>query len=282
MTSKKLSKRDLRKVFLPLAQKEKLHNKSRPSNLTMKQFDNHPYFKNIIKHAIIPIWEENRKSKKEGKEFFLNDELKYHGFVFEYSGAFYEGLKRLNDIPLFTLKGFSPRWLNNMKIAQQEWAIYNYANYRVVATGIYDTALLITNDVLELGKKPEKVYRNFIDNPEIAENQLLEPLQKIEELIAKYRDERNLYVHRSTRPEIDFVNNLYAYQTLKEAKEKGLYKKEIPSPKIAQKYYEAELNKKVDEMQEETEGIFSAVIAFLDVLNPLYEKKIEFYKGKIL
>jgi hypothetical protein len=281
MTPRKLNKRDFNKTFLPLVQKEKAHSKSGSSNPAMKEFDEHPFFKNVIKYAIIPIWEENRKAKKENKELVLSDELKYHGFVFEYSGAFYEGLKRLHDIPLFTLRGFSPRWLNNMKIAPQEWAIYNYANYRVVATGIYDTALLMVNDVLEIKKKPQDIKRSFIKNSEIFKNNLLEPLQNIDTLVAKYRDERNRYVHRSTRPEIDFVDNLYAYQTLKEAKEKGLYRGEIPSPRAAKEYYEKELNKKVTEMQKETKEIFSVSLAFLDALNPLYEKKYEFYKAKL-
>jgi hypothetical protein len=275
MGKKKLSKRDLRKALLPLAQKEKAHNKSKPSNPAMQAFDEHPFFKNIVKYAIVPIWEENRKAKKEHKELTLIGELKYHGFVLEYSGAFYEGLKRLHDIPLFTLKGYSPRWMNDMKIAPQEWAIYNYANYRVIATGIFDTALLMVNDILEIGKKPETIKRKFMDHDEIAKNNLLDPLKKIESLIEKYRDERNRYVHRSTRPEIDFVDNLYAYQALKEAKEKGLYDKEIPSPKNAKEYYEMELQKKVTEMQEETKEIFTATLEFLDVLNPLYEKKIK-------
>lgn len=278
MTAKKLSKRDFKKALMPLAQKEKAHTKSKSSNHSMKRFDDHPYFKNIIQYAIIPIWKETQKAKEENKEIILNDELKYHGFVFEYSGAFYEGLKRLNDIPLFTLRGFSPRWMSNVKIVPQEWAIYNYANYRVVATGIYDTALLMVNDVLEIKKKPQDIKRDFIKNVEISKNNLLEPLQKIDALVAKYRDERNRYVHRSTRPEIDFVDNLYAYEMLKEAKEKGLYDKEIPSPKNAKDYYEIELNKKVTEMQRETNEIFLAALAFLDALNPLYEKKIDFYK----
>lgn len=280
MTPRKLNKRDFNKTFLSLAQKEKAHTKSKSSNPAMKAFDDHPYYKNILKYAIVPIWEENRKAKKENKELSLSYELTYHGFVFEYSGAFYEGLKRLHDIPSFTVRGFSLRWMTSMKIVPQEWAIYNYANYRVVATGIYDTALLMVNDVLEIGKKPEKIKRGFINNPEIAQDNLLEALKKIDALVAKYRDERNRYVHRSTRPEIDFVDNLYAYQVLKEAKEKGLYDKEIPSPKSAKLYYEMELNKKVTEMQKEIEEIFSAAIAFLDALNPLYEKKIEFYRTK--
>jgi hypothetical protein len=279
MSPKKLSKRNLKKALFPLAQKEKAHTKSGSSNPAMKPFDEHPFYKNIIKYAVIPLWEENRISKKENKELLLSDELKYHGFVFEYSGAFYEGLKRLHDIPLFTLRGFSPRWMNNMRIAPQEWAIYNYANYRVIATGLFDTALLMVNDVLKIDKKPETIKRNFIDNDEIAKNNLLEPLEKIDSLVAKYRDERNRYVHRSTRPEIDFVDNLYAYQALKEAKEKGLYNKEIPSPKKAKEYYETELQKKVTEMQEETKEIFSAALEFLDAINPLYEKKIETFQG---
>jgi hypothetical protein len=34
----------------------------------LKQFDDHPFYKDLVKYAIIPAWEENRKAKKENRE----------------------------------------------------------------------------------------------------------------------------------------------------------------------------------------------------------------------
>ncbi len=280
MSPKKLSKRDQRKALTPLAQKEKAHNKARASNPAMKQFEEHPFYKNLMKYAIVPLFEENKKAKKENREISdLGEELMYHFRVFEYAGPFYEALKRIYDVPLFALRGFSLQWMSKTKVTPQDWFIYNYANYRVVAYGIFDTALLMVNDVLDIQEEPKKVRVSFIKRPEIVSNGLLPSLQKLDKVIEKYRDERNRYVHRSSRPEVDFVDNLAAYELLKEAKEKGLYKGDLPNQKKAHQYYEEERDKQVAKMQKETDEIFAAVIEFLDALHPLYEQKIEVYQS---
>ena len=77
---------------------------------------------------------------------------------------------------------------------------------------------------------------------------------------------------------MDFVDHLADYELLNEAKEQGLYKGDVPERKKAQRYYEEERDKQVANMQKETEEISAAVIEFLDVLNPLYEEKIEAYQ----
>ncbi len=282
MTRRKMNAKDQRKVFGRLAQKTSARNKSKSSILAMKPFDDHPFYKNLMKYAVIPLWEENRRAKKENREIEnLSEELIYHFRVFEYSAPLYEALKRLHDIPLFTLKGFSQRWMSNMKLLPQDWFVYNYANYRVVAYGIYDTALLMVNDVLDIKEEPKKVKLKFVNRPEIKNNMLLLSLQKLDKTLEKYRDERHRYVHRSTRPNIDFADNLTGYQLLKEAKEKGLYKGDVPDPKKVYKYYEEERDKQVAKMQNESDEIFAAVIEFLDALNPSYERMIEHYSSKL-
>lgn len=276
-----MSKRYLKKALKPLVQKEKAHNKSSLPNSAMQRFDEHPFYKNVMKYAVIPLFEENKKAKKENREIGeLSEEFMYHFRVFEYSGPLYEALKRLNDVPLFTRRGFSLQWMSKTKVTPQDWFVYNYANYRVVAYGLFDTALLMVNDVLDIKEEPKNVKPSFIKRPEIMNNGLLPSLQKLDKVIQKYRDERNRYVHRSTRPDIDFVDNLAAYELLKEAKEQGLYKGDVPDRKKAQRYYEEERNKQIAKMQKETEEIFEAVIEFLDALNPLYERKIEEYQSK--
>ncbi len=280
MSPKKLSSKEQRKVFARLSQKQKASSKFSSSTSVMRQFDDHPFYKNLLKYAIIPAWEESRKAKRENREIGeLSEELLYHIRVFEYAGSLYEALKRLHDIPAFTLRGFSPRWMSDVKIMPQDWFVYNYANYRVIAYGIFDTAQLVVNDVLDLKEKPRNVKSNFINRPEIASNNLLPSLQKLQNILAKYRDERHKYVHRSTRPEIDLVDNLAAYQLMKEAKEKGFYKGDVPDRKTAQKYYEDERDKQVVKMQKETDEIFAAIIGFLDALHPVYEQKIEAFQS---
>jgi hypothetical protein len=281
MTAKKLGKRDFKKALLPLAQKEKVHTKSASSNPAMRRFDEHPFYKNLMKYAIVPLFEENKKAKKENREIGdLGEEFMYHFHVFEYSGAFYEALKRIHDVPLFARRGFSLQWMSKTKVTPQDWFVYNYANYRVIAYGLFDTALLMVNDVLDIQEEPKNVKSSFIKRQEIADNGLLPALQKLDKVIGKYRDERNRYVHRSTRPEVDFVNNLAAYELLKEAKEQGFYKGDVPDRKKAQRYYEEERDKQVAKMQKETEEIFAAVIEFLNALHPLYEQKIQEYQSK--
>jgi hypothetical protein len=277
MSRKKLLAKEKHKSSLTVLEtKERMRAKSKRITPAMQQFENHPFYKNVMKYAIVPLWEENRKAKREGREIEkLDDGLMYHFRVFEYAGSLYEGLKRLHDIPLFMQRGFSLSWMGKMNLAPQEWFVYNYANYRVVATGIFDTALLVTNDILDLKVKPKDVSRKFLGRPEIAANGLFPALQKLDQTVDQFRQERNKYVHRSTRPEIDFVDNLYAYHLLQEAKEKGFYKGSLPSPKKAQGYYSEERDKKAAEMRADTEKVFSAVVEFLDALSPVYSRKIE-------
>lgn len=281
MAAKKLGKRDFKQAFLPLAQKEKAHNRSASSNLVMKQFDEHPFYRNLMKHAVVPLFEENKKGDLENQEISdFSAEFVYHFRVFEYAGPFYEALKRIHDIPLFARRGFSLQWMSKTKVAPQDWFVYNYANYRVIAYGIFDTALLMTNDVLEIKEEPKKVGAGFIKKPEITNSGLYPSLKKLDVSIENYRNDRNKYVHRSTRPKVDFADNLAAYELLREAKDQGYYKGDIPDRKKAQRYYEEERDKQILKMQKETDEIYAIVIEFLDALNPIYEQKIIDYQSR--
>ncbi len=157
--------------------------------------------------------------------------------------------------------------------------IYHYANYRVVATGVLDTALLVVNDVLQIDLEPKNLHRvSFLERKELADGGVLHPLLKLNEFIEKYRQERNKYVHRSERPEIDFVDNLYAYRFLREAKEKGHYNGQLPRQALAHAYFTEQRSMKAMEMRKDTVEIFEVIIELLEVLNPIYMQKTEQYK----
>jgi hypothetical protein len=270
MAKKTLRSRDKSK-FLALKNKEHTHSKTKLLTPEMKRIENHPFYRNLLEYAIIPLWEKEKQAKKEKREFEPDDEMLYQIHVAQYAISLFEALKRLHDIPYFMEANPNLTWMENKNIAPQEWFIYHYSNYRVVATGVLDTVLLVVNDVLQINCKPEDIHRiSFLGRQELSEHNILTPLKKIDKLLKKYREERNKYVHRSERPEIDFVENLNIYRFLKEAKEKGQYKGQLPKHTLAHAYFNEQKALKAAELRKETVEIFDAVQEFLDILNELY------------
>lgn len=212
-----------------------------------------------------------RKAKKEEREIALDDAMIYHARVAQYAISLFEALKRLHDLPYFLEQNPNFRWMENKNISTQEWFVYHYANYRVIATGIMDTVLLVVNDVLKMSLHPKDVHRkSFLEKKELSDNNIYLQLKRIDDFMEKYRRERNEYVHRSERPEIEFVDNLYIYRYLKEAKEKGLYKGQLPKQTMAHAYFIEQRSLKAAEMRRDTVAIFEAIHQFLDRLNEIY------------
>jgi hypothetical protein len=270
MTKKTLRARNKSK-FLGLKNKARTQPKSKPFTPELKRIENHPFYQNLLKHAIIPIWEKEKQAKKEKKELELDEETKYQARVAQYAISLFEALKRLHDIPYFMEQNPSLRWMENKNIAPEEWFIYHYANYRVVATGVVDTVLLVVNDVLQINEKPQEIRKKkFLERRELCEHTIGSQLMSIDGLMEKYRKERNEYVHRSERPAIEFVDNLNIYRFLKEAKEKGLYKGQLPKQALAHAYFNEQRGLKAAEMRKDTVEIFEAVHQFLDRLNEIY------------
>lgn len=272
MTKKKLRARNKSK-FIGLKNKERAGKKARPLAPELKAIEHHPFYENLMKYAIVPLWEKNKQAKKDNEELELDEGMLYHAHVAQYAISLFEALKRLHDIPYFMEKNPSLRNMENRNIAPQEWFVYHYMNYRVVATGVLDTVLLVVNDVLRIDITPGKLNRReFLQRDELSESGILPCLLKFDDLVQKYRDERNKYVHRSERPEIDFVNNLDAYRFLRAAKEKGLYKGQLPKQALAHAYFNEQRGIKAAELRKDTSEIFEAIHEFLDVLNPIYSQ----------
>lgn len=278
MTRKKLRARNKNR-FIGLKNKERAGKKSKPLAPELKEIENHPFYQNLMKYALVPIWEKEKKAKKEKKEIELDEETKYHVRVSQYAISLFEALKRLHDIPYFMEQNPNLRWMENKNIAPQEWFVYHYANFRVVATGVLDTALLVSNDVLQINIEPRELRRkSFLERKELSGQGILPSLLELDGLMEKYRQERNKYVHRSENPDIDFVDNLNAYRFLKEAKEKGLYKGQLPKQSLAHAYFNEQRGIKAGEMRKDTVEIFEAIHEFLDVLNPIYFEKLSAFK----
>jgi hypothetical protein len=72
---------------------------------------------------------------------------------------------------------------------------------------------------------------------------------------------------------------LAAYRFLREAKEKGLYKGQLPRQALAHAYFFQQRSKKAMEMRKDTDEIFDVVIELLEVLSLIYLQKARQYQG---
>jgi hypothetical protein len=243
-----------------------------------KELEKHPYFATLVEKALIPIMQAKKRADDEKVQFEPTPVEQYHIDVFYRSASLHEAIKRLYDIPYFLMSNPSFKSLANHGVSPQDWFIYHYSNYRVIATGIYDTALIVTNVVLQINLPAKKCNNDSIrKNPKTIETQIDIPLKSLDLLIEKYREERNLYVHRSERPEIEFVDLLNGYRFLREAKEKGLYKGELPQEKAANALFIEQRNKKRAELVTETQKICSAIIQLCDVWRDAYLEVLSSY-----
>jgi hypothetical protein len=245
------------------------------------EFVKHPYFRGLIEKSLLPMIEAKKEADAANQEFILSPSQQYHVDVFFYSASMYEAVKRLYDIPFFIVSNPSFKGMANHGVTAQEWFVYHYANYRVIATGIYDTALIVTNFLLKIGRLSRNCNnKSILQHPQTKEKGVYIPLLGFSNVIEKYREERHHYVHRSERPDLEFVDQLNGYRFLKEAKEIGLYKGHLPNQQVANAHFMSERNKKREEMKAETDEICLALLELLDVWHPVYLEMLEVLDAK--
>lgn len=85
----------------------------------------------------------------------------------------------------------------------QEWIAYNYEHYAIVYQGILDIALLLTNEVFDMGDPYEKCsYSVVYNNTRIVGTGVRSILKKLNNTTHKHHEGKNLLVHRGERIEL--------------------------------------------------------------------------------
>jgi len=82
----------------------------------------------------------------------------------------------------------------------QEWIVYNYEMYTIVYQSILDITLLLVNTIFVMGNPYKKCdYRTVYDNTRIDGTGVRRILEKLSKTTSKYREGKNLLVHRGQR-----------------------------------------------------------------------------------
>jgi len=257
-----------------MAKRKPAHKKASPPPIIpekLKELEVHAFLKDTVSNSLIPFMKAKKAADEKQIEFMPNTRQQYDIDVFYYVYCLYDAVKRLYDIPLYTRNNLPFTTLAHHGIGPEDWFDYHYANFRVIATGIYDTALIVTNYLLRIDLPTKDCTdRKISRHPGLVESGLNIPLGELRNSVQKYRDERNLFVHRSERPEVDFTNNLKAYRFLKEAQDKGFYKKKLPTPAMEHLYFQQQKERKCTEMTQEADEICTLISSLFVAWQPIY------------
>lgn len=117
---------------------------------------------------------------------------------------------RLKEIRTMTGRSLYKKKNESKSVLMQEWIMYNYEQYTIVYQGILDVALLLTNEILELGNPYAKCSYNAIcENTRVNGTSAHRVLKKMNNTTKKHREGKNLFVHRGERIELPIDRKIY-------------------------------------------------------------------------
>lgn len=155
-------------------------------------------------------WEEvndvNERMFRVKNPAQLTQHEKYHWQVFLYLANILGAVERLNDIQTYIDRFPTPRTYEKSGITQDKWIKYHYANFVSTIITIYDTSLLLVNELFLLGLDPRECNeRTIARNSHVRHTRVGEILKELDNVTQEYRKPRNMQVHRGEDPKIGIL-----------------------------------------------------------------------------
>jgi hypothetical protein len=148
----------------------------------------------------------------------VNGIFAYHVDVFQYLANLLTADDRLSYIEVFINKFPRPRTYERKGITEDRWIKYHYSNYYATMVTIFDTALLLVNEVFILGLDPKECNeRTILKNSNIEFTKVGKALLELKNVTEKYRHPRNLAFHRGQDIDLGFLQVPSALSLLQRA-----------------------------------------------------------------
>ena len=151
----------------------------------------------ILEGTYLPAVLEQYSSEK------LTNKQRYEYAAFYWCSNLAESFKRLEKIRDMTSRSLHKRKKENKGDLLEEWSIYNYELYTLVYQSILDIALLLINEVLDLGIPYRKCFFSTVcANRRVKGNDVERVLKKINNLSSSHREGKNLLLHRGQQIQV--------------------------------------------------------------------------------
>jgi len=161
----------------------------------------------------------------------------------------------------------------------KDWMSYNYQLYSVVYQSVLEVALLLTNEVLDLGYSDRQCgYGTICDNRRVKAANILPPLRELHRTTLVHRQGKNLLVHQGKSIPLPKSAKLTAsvdFSAL--AQELGTGESELKA--ILDEFLTLSSRKKLlVQMEKECREVEARVVQLLDRLSPQYTRVHSYYE----
>ena len=196
----------------------------------------------------------------------------YHWCVFQYSANLIGAIDKLNDIQTYIGRFPSPRTYERKGITQDTWIKYHYGNYVSTMVTIYDTSLLLVNEVFLLGLDPRDCKeRTVAKNSKVINTAAGNALAGLNKVTQQYRYPRNIQQHRGEQPEIGILQVHEALSNLQRAGEHFMDKNKLDELYVlARSAITADLEIRTQQVVNVLSQLFDSLIAQYDLQSKIY------------
>ena len=198
--------------------------------------------------------------------------------VFKKQGALTFAFTRMIQAHAFLQRFPSPRtYESTFEITNMDWLEYHFLMYMVSVVTTSDCVLILTNSVFRLGLKDGNCNQStIIENMRVVESKLSPDLKHYLKIAGKYRDIRNVHLHRASgksvadileSKELKFIGTL-SFLDLHTA---------LELPKVVIKDgYQVAIDKLIKIIEADCSELFDQLIKIFGVLEMIYIEKKAF------
>jgi hypothetical protein len=211
---------------------------------------------------------------KNKNSVFIDKLEYYHVTVFQKAAALISEIERLENSIIHIQKFPNPRVYEKKGIHHFSWLEYHYSYFIVTYHSLFDTALILTNAVFQLGIPERDCKSSLIKNNEWVKNTPVKAaLTSLEKIVANYGMTRNLFVHRGELPDIKAITESDMLDLLKVYSTVNQHSEPIVPPDLLDNMFKYESKKIAVKLEGDIVKAQEGVSRLFDTLLPVYKKR---------
>jgi len=208
--------------------------------------------------------------RKEPEE--LSELEQYLVSVFRRTVRLADSLRRLEQVRAYLAHFRILKQYKESGINRADYIKYHYSNHAVILLGIFDLALILTNNVFKLGI-PERQCRSeiIIQNSWIHSRGIDKILQELNSAVEPLRQPRNIFIHRGYPRDSEPLSDLTGLEIFLKADNSSII---IPPSRVKPVYervFKKERSRIIRELGEQEDLVTKPLMKLLDKLHPVYK-----------
>ena len=203
-----------------------------------------------------------------------SDEEGYEGAVGRRVIALLARTERLREAGRYVKGVPSPSALKRLAATQDGWIEYHYSYFLGAFASVGDICLLLVNATFALGIAPRNCSRSAIrTNSWVKRTDVPRAIDRVEEVMSRHRERRNLDLHRGTSADIGAVLGDRTFDSLRLLGLVGRASGDAEAAGLAHRGLRSVSANLAQVMSRETDELEEAIRGLLDQLSPVYQDK---------